>query len=204
MAILAENNGTKREPIPQGNYVARCYQMIEIGTVKEEFEGVVKMQKKVRLGWELPTELKVFNEEKGEQPCVISGNYTLSMHEKSKLRGFLQSWRGKAFSDEDAKSFDITKLLGVPCMLNIIHKTTPNGTFANIASVSPLPKGLVCPDQINPSFVLSYDVFDYEKFLTLPDWIKTEMEQTQEYKNATTSNDVHEDTHNEPIDDLPF
>jgi len=39
MAIIAENKGQNREPIPQSNYVARCYQMIEIGTVKEEFEG---------------------------------------------------------------------------------------------------------------------------------------------------------------------
>ena len=206
MAIIAENNGQKREPIPQGNYVARCYQMIEIGTVKEEFEGVSKLARKVRLGWELPTEQRVFDESKGEQPLVISGEYTISMHEKSKLRAFLQSWRGVAFSEDEAKAFDITKLLGVPCMLNIIHKVTPNGTYSNIASISPMPKGLVCPAQINPTFVLSYDAFDYTKFMDLPDFIKSKMEVTPEFKVATTSSEAH---HDEPqlaegIEPLPF
>lgn len=206
MAIIAENTGTKREPIPQGNYVARCYQMIEIGTVKEEFEGVAKLQRKVRLGWELPTEMRVFDEEKGEQPLVISGEYTISMHEKSKLRAFLQSWRGVAFTEDEAKAFDITKLLGVPCMLNIIHKITPNGTYANIASISPLPKGLKCPEQINPTFVLSYDNFDYAKFISLPEFIKNKMDDTPEMKAATIGKEQHEDhaPANEPIDDLPF
>ena len=35
MPITATNTQTQREPIPAGNYIARCYQMIEIGTVKE-------------------------------------------------------------------------------------------------------------------------------------------------------------------------
>ena len=86
MAINATNNGTKRELIPSGNYVARCYQMIEIGTVNEVIQGTQKQLHKVRIGWELPTELKVFKEENGEQPLVISKDYTLSLNEKSNLR----------------------------------------------------------------------------------------------------------------------
>ena len=86
MAILATNNGTQRELIPAANYVDRCYQMIEIGTVTENILGETKTLKKVRIGWELPSEMKVFNEEKGEQPCVISKEFTLARHEKSGLR----------------------------------------------------------------------------------------------------------------------
>lgn len=206
MAIIAENTGTKREPIPQGNYVARCYQMIEIGTVQEEYEGQKKIQRKVRFGWELPTELKVFDESKGEQPLVISNEYTISMHEKAKLRAILQSWRGKAFTEDEAKSFDLTKLMGAPCMLNIIHKETPNGTYANIASISPMPKGMECPKQINDSFILSYDIFDYGKYMGLPDFIKTKMQSSLEFQalNSPEHHAVEEVSTNEPIDDLPF
>lgn len=206
MAIIAENTGTKREPIPQGNYVARCYQMIEIGTVQEEYEGQKRILRKVRFGWELPTELRVFNEEKGEQPMVISNEYTVSMHEKAKLRALLQSWRGKVFTEEEAKSFDLTKLLGVPCMLNIIHKETPNGTYANIASISPLPKGMECPKQINETFVLSYDTFDYGKYMLLPDFIKTKMQSSLEFQalNSPEHHAVDEPQSNEIIQDLPF
>lgn len=50
MAINATNKGVKRELIPAGNYVARCYSMIEIGTVKESFQGDEKTLHKVRIG----------------------------------------------------------------------------------------------------------------------------------------------------------
>lgn len=211
MAIIAENTGTKREPIPQGNYVARCYQMIQIGTVQEEFEGQKKIMHKVRIGWELPTEQRVFDEAKGEQPLVISNEYTLSMHEKSKLRSVLQSWRGKAFSEEEAKSFDITKLIGASCMLNIIHKETPNGTYANIGSIAPIPKGLECPPQINPAFVLSYDSFDYAKYMGLPDFIKAKMQTSLEFQAINQPEQTHLDESpksfqedKDEIDSLPF
>jgi len=94
MAINATTNGnTPRELIPTGNYIARCYKMIHIGTVEEVILGDKKILNKVRIGWELPTELRVFNEEKGEQPLVIDKEFTLSLYEKSALRGVLKSWR---------------------------------------------------------------------------------------------------------------
>jgi hypothetical protein len=188
MAITAKKSETfERELIEAGNYVARCYRMVEIGTVEEEFLGVKKQMHKVRIGWELPTELKTFNPEKGEQPCVIDKEYTLSLADKANLRKDLQSWRGKAFSDDEAEAFDITKLLGVPCMLNIIHvqgKKDPTKTYQAIGSVSPMPKGLVCPPQVNDTFVFDYENFDDEKFNLLPDFLKEQIVKTPEYKEA--------------------
>lgn len=209
--INATNEAPKRELIPASNYAARCYQMIHIGTVQENVMGEMKTMNKVRIGWELPTELRVFNEEKGEQPLVISEEFTLSMHEKSNLRKVLASWRGKDFSEDEAKCFDITKLIGAPCMLNIIHKpskSNPSNIFAKIGSVSPVPKGLKVPEQINPTFVLEYDKFSWDKFNTLPDFIKTKMQGSLEYAALTNPN--HTDTTKradeltEPLDDLPF
>ncbi len=210
MAINATNEVTNYEPIPAGNYVARCYQMIQIGTVNENIMGEIKTMNKVRISWELPTELKVFKEEKGEQPCSISKEFTLSLHEKSNLRKFLAGWRGKDFTEEQAKLFDITVLAGKECMLNIIHKTSKQGkTFAEISSISTLPKGLKCPPQINPSFILSYDNFDEEKFNSLPDFIKDKMKTSIEYKEIknpeTHDFDIAESNEEQnEIDPLPF
>ena len=188
MAITAKKSESfEKELIPAGNYVARCYKMIEIGTCEEEFLGVKKQMHKVRIGWELPTELKVFNPEKGEQPSVIDKEYTLSLADKANLRKDLQSWRGKAFTDDEAEAFDITKLLGVPCMLNIIHqqgKKDPTKTYQAIGSVSPMPKGLICPEQISETFVFEFENFDESKFNTLPDFIKEQIVKTPEYKEA--------------------
>lgn len=188
MAITAKKSETfERELIEAGNYVARCYRMVEIGTVDEEFLGVKKQMHKVRIGWELPTELKTFNPEKGEQPCVIDKEYTLSLADKANLRKDLQSWLGKAFSDDEAEAFDITKLLGVHCMLNIIHvqgKKDPTKTYQAIGSVSPMPKGLICPPQVNETFVFDYENFDEMKFESLPDFLKEQIAKTPEYREA--------------------
>lgn len=209
MAINATNNGTPRELIPSGNYIARCYQMIEIGTVVDVINGQAKTLTKVRIGWELPTELKVFKEENGEQPRVISKEYTLSMNEKSNLRKMLASWRGKDFTEEEAKCFDITKLLGIPCMLNVIHKpkkTDASKMYEEIGSVSPMPKGVPCPEQINKTLLLSYDDFDHARFDALPDFIKTVMRTSEEYKKIMNPQENHISANDitEPLDDLPF
>jgi hypothetical protein len=186
MPINATSNGSApRELIPADNYIARCYKMIEIGTVEEVILGEKKILHKVRIGWELPTEMRVFDKEKGEQPLVIDKEYTLSMNEKANLRKDLKSWRGKDFTEDEARSFDITKLIGAPCMLNIIHKTSkkdPSKVYEEIAGITPMPKGVPCPEQINRSFVLSYDEFDVELFDMLPDFIKNKMITSVEYQ----------------------
>lgn len=211
MAINATSNGTRRELIPAGNYIARCYQMIHIGTVMEQFKGETKAMNKVRIGWELPTELKVFKEENGEQPCVISKEYTLSMHEKATLRKMLASWRGKDFTEEEAKCFDITKLLGVPCMLNIIHtpsKTDPTTMYETISSITPLPKGVNCPPQITASRVWDYDAPDMELLAHLPDFIKDKIKTSEEYNRLIAPNHTDMSASSTPspenVDDLPF
>jgi hypothetical protein len=187
MAITAKKSEKfERELIPAGNYIARCYKMIEIGTVPTEYLGEQKMTHKVRIGWELPTELKVFNQEKGEQPCVIEKEYTLSLADKSNLRKDLKSWRGKDFTEQEADDFDITKLIGVPCMLNIIHlvgKKDTSKTYQAIGSVSPIPRGLSCDKQINPSFIFEFDKYDQTKFDSLPDFIKNQIKESNEYKS---------------------
>ena len=43
MAINATSSGsTQKELIPAGNYIARCYQMVQIGTVDEIINGETK------------------------------------------------------------------------------------------------------------------------------------------------------------------
>ena len=208
--ITATSSGVKRELIPAGNYVARCYSMIHVGTIEEEYMGEMKTVNKCRITWELPTELRVFNEENGEQPMVISKEYTLSMHEKSNLRRDLESWRGKGFTEDQAAGFDVTKLLGVACMLNIIHKTTKKGSeYATISNISTLPKELICAAQINETFEFNFeDSFSEETVESFPDFIKDKIKSSAEYKALNSeivdlpeSESAHVD---EPADDLPF
>lgn len=217
MPITAKaNSDTPRELIPAGNYVARCYKLVEIGTVLTEYLGVEKMAHKVRFGWELPTEMKIFKAENGEQPLVIEKDYTLSLADKANLRKDLKSWRGKDFTPAEAEGFDIEKLLGVPCMLNIIHvaaKKDPTKIYEQIGSISPMPKGMVCPPQKNPTFIFSFDNYSDENFKLLPEFIRKQIVESNEYKEihgqktkeipiaGAVDAYLNKD---EPDDDLPF
>lgn len=196
MAIFATDSAKERELIPEGNYVARCFRMLEIGTVTENIQGTDKTMHKVRLEWELPTELRTYGDQ-GEFPCTIGQDYTLSMNEKSNLRKMLQSWRGKAFTPDEAKKFDITCLIGLPCMINIIHKPSakdPSKVYENIASIAAMPKGMPAPAQVNPSRIFSFDSPDLEYLETLPDFIKDKVKSSVEYKALTAPKE------SEPVD----
>jgi len=96
-------------------------------------------------------------------------------------------------------------------MLNITHKKSKDGTktYAEIGSVSKLPKGLECPEQINPSFVWTYEDFDAEKFNKLPEFLRNKMVTSVEYIQATSgANEIQvinaEVIKAEEHDDLPF
>lgn len=210
MGITAKQPEVKFELVPAGNHVARCYSMIEIGTEEVIYKGETKSAYKVRITWELPNERKVFNPEKGEQPFSVSKDYTLSMHEKANLRHDLSSWRGRAFTDDEAKAFDITKLIGVPCLLNVIHNVSQgNGnTYANISSVTTVPKGMIVPPQVNQSFIFAYDDWSDEKFNSLPEWIRKRIEKTPEFQKRLEVDPDPIERGEEPqtigADDLPF
>lgn len=213
MAIKANATSSKtfeRKLIPSGNHVARCYGMIHIGTVTEKNAmGELQTMNKVLIDWELPLEKAVFTEEKGEQPFVFSKEFTLSMNEKANLRKLISSWRGKALTDAEASEFDLTKLVGTPCMINIVHKQTKDGskTYANLAGVTPLPKGLDCPAQINPKRILDYENWNQELFMTLPDWLSNKISSSKEYNqkfNFNTPVQPSLDKVQEADDELPW
>lgn len=209
MAIIAKSSGGNfpRIVTPAGSHVARCYGMLEIGTEESEYKGEKKIGYKVIVDFELPLETAVFREGEPEKPHVISKEYNLSFHEKASLRLHLEAWRGAVFTDEEAKNFDITRLVGKACMLNITHKKSADGTktYANINSISPMPKGLVCPDQINPTRILSYSDWDQELYMKLPEWLATKISKTPEFNNMfgvlpdnSPKFDAVEDDFNEP------
>lgn len=165
------------EKAPAGNHLATCYEVIDLGTQKTEYEGEVKHQRKIWIGWELPNELM----EDG-RPHVIGRRYTLSSHEKSTLRKNLESWRGKAFSKEDFGEFEITNVVGVACFLNVVHNEKGDRTYANIQAVAALPKGTPAPPLINKPVKFDLDSFDQEVFDSLSDRMKETIAESPEFQ----------------------
>ena len=199
--ILATGNTeTKKEIVPSGTHVARCYSMIHIGTVEWEWQGETKYSNKIRVTFELPHEMRDFSGE--QKPMVISKEYTLSLHEKSNLRRDLEGWRGKSFNNKELAHFDITNLISKECNISVIHKTSKSGNeFAQIGSISGITKGTKCPKQFNDSFIFNYEDNFNEDWLELqPEWIKDQIKGTDEYKNKMNQKKF-QDT---PTDDMPF
>lgn len=77
------------------------------------------------------------------RPFMVSQKYTLSLGEKANLRRDLESWRGKPFSEAELSGFDVERLVGVNCFLNLVQVVAQNGrTYTNIKGIMPLPRGI--------------------------------------------------------------
>ena len=201
-SIIASGGGSSGfQEVKAGTYSARCIKVIDLGTQQQNFNGEISWKRQVLVIWEIPSELK----EGTTDPLTISKWYTLSLHEKANLGIDLTSWRGRAFTEKEKQGFDITKLLGVPCMLNVIEG---NNGKSKVGSLMPLPKGTEIAEQITPS--LSFAVDDYqngkkEAFNQLSEGIRNiilrakEFEGIEKEDNGTESAGADED-----LDDIPF
>jgi hypothetical protein len=79
-----------------------------------------------------------------QRPYMVMATFTNSLHEKSRLRPMLEAWRGRKFTNEELDGFDLEKLIGANCQVQVIHAITDKGTYANIQAVVPKQKnGLV-------------------------------------------------------------
>lgn len=182
-------------PTPSGTHLAMCYRIIDLGTQPIEYKGEKKMQHKILISWELPDELMPDGEKEGE-PFTVHHRYTWSMHEKASLRRDLESWRGLAFQDGDfgPGGFEIQNILGKPCLITIVHETKGDKTYANIASISKLPKGMQAPKfpKNDPKFCwLNGEEFDRDVFDSLSDKLKQAIMDSPEYKAFTTGGGEH-------------
>lgn len=196
MSIIAtKSQGTKFVPLEEGSYAARIYQIIHLGTIVG-YQG--QMQDKVRISFEVPSEMKVFKEEKGEQPVSLSKEYTVSTHEKSGLRKLIVACDPKGLPEELEGEYDIENLLGKSCLVSVVHNQGKDGAvYANIDVETVLPKGMKCLDAVNEPKLLSYDNFDSELFNTLPQFIQDKMKQSWEYKTIIEGIE-------RPSDEIPF
>lgn len=161
MSLKATSSGKDFELAPVGVHPARCYRVIDLGTQTTEWQGQTKKAHKVMLTWELLGDERMAD----GRPFSISKRFTASTHEKGVLRPFLEAWRGRPFTPEEIGSFDITTVLGAPCLLNVTHDAGKDGTtYANISGCMPIPKGMPKPEGVNPPVTFDLDQPDMALF----------------------------------------
>lgn len=189
MSIIASAETTiHHEPIPEGQYSATCISLIDLGM--QFNETYQKTQRKVMIMWELHDEDLEIEIDGEKKPRYISQEYTLSLNDKSRLFKDLNAWRGRNFTEDELKAFDVKTILGVPCLMQIIHTKKGDKTYANISSLMKLPKGM--PKQTPKSPIIYFDIDTStdearanairtikEDLPKLPDWIQKKIQESE-------------------------
>lgn len=128
MPIIARAPESKFTPAPEGLHQAVCVDVHDLGMVKTAWGDKAK----VLLIWQLDA-----LDETGRR-FQIRQQYTLSLSEKANLRRDLECWRGRKFTDEELQGFDLEKLLGANCQLQVVHNLSDEGrVFANVQAIVP-------------------------------------------------------------------
>lgn len=175
MSLVAKQTGSDRVPAPAGTHLAICYALFDLGTQTDTFSGRTTVAKKVRIVWELCHEKL-----QDGKPFSVGVFYTNSLHEKATMRKHLEAWRGRAFSPEELKGFNLGNILGKPCMLNIAHKEKDGKVYENVTAIMAVPKGTQVPPQVNKNMTFDIDQWDQQVYDGLPDFLKTKIGKSPE------------------------
>lgn len=191
--VTAKDSGVKFLPHPEGQFVAQCVDVVNLGERVKTFPGTpAKVQPVVALVFQTG-ELR----EDGT-PFEISAEFTVSMNERAGLRLFLEAWRGKSYTEDEAKAgVPLHKLAGAAALISVEHKQSAQGrTYGKIKGISPLPKQMPKPD-----FVTAYGRQDY--------WTEKKAKYAEEVKAFKADTEApHDDfvtgTGETNASDLPF
>lgn len=188
LIVNSKGEGSKFPPISEGSQRAVCYAVVDIGEQKVVFEKSERSVDQVVIIWELPDE--VVETDDGPVVRTISKTYTKSLHEKSALYKDLRSWRGKEFTQEELDAFDLKNIVGVPCLLNIVHKKKGDNVYANIASIMALPKGMEKPKLTREPLIFDMDEATEEDVSNLPEWLQRKVKDSLTWKYRMDERDA--------------
>lgn len=220
MSLVAKSEGSSNFiPVPTGMHLARCYRIIDLGTQKSEYMGNVKQLHKMMLQFEVHGEDAEGNPTvtaKGD-PMTVSKNFTVTLAEKSTLRKDLQSWRGRDFTPDELRGFELKNVLGQWAMITVVETENNGNTYTNISNINPVPAAIKkngLPDGKNELKIFSIDEPDMELFESFSDNLKNKIRQSPEWDRLYGSAEI---TSSQPVtksappanfddmaDDLPF
>jgi len=177
MSLFVSSSGggnyPERKPIEAGAYAAVCDMIVDLG-VQPSPGGQYAPKRTVLLRFQIPEVRVEFTKDNETRslPAVISRTVGLSLNEKSTLYGLLTSWRGRAFTQDELKKFDLGKVAGKPAFINVTHSVKGDRTYANLTSIMPLPKSMTAPALEGEALVYSTDAPNPEVFDKLPSWVQ--------------------------------
>lgn len=155
------------EKHPAGYTTGVCTRVIDKGTHWNEKKQT--FQRKIMLGFE-SDKLMQEGEFKGE-PFLLFANFNYSMYQNAHLCGFIEDWEARKFhSQDEADAYDLSKLIGKPAFMNIIH--SDDGKWTNIQTIGPVPEGMTAPAIKGKTIVVDQDALDKAEVDKLSDKMK--------------------------------
>ena len=122
--IVKDTPQFDRELPPAGDTLGVCFEVFNLGMQDTTFGA----KPQAMIYFEIDVRYTV-GDYKGKRMLIGTRPYTASLSARANLRKDLESWRGRSFTDEELKGFNIKKVKGAPAILTIVH----NNGYADIA-----------------------------------------------------------------------
>ena len=183
MSLTVSSGESDYEVVPAGQHLAVCYRLVDAGTREEQYkDNPPKKRHVLFVYWELP-EVKMGD----GRPFTISKKYTLTLNENGTLFKDLKTWRGKSFTQEELKGFDLLNVLGVSALLEVEHSDEGK---ARVVSVFKPEGGAKKTETTNEQ--QAFDIDEYAKsdpkmieiFGSFPEWMQTMIDESFEVSAA--------------------
>lgn len=188
-------SGQKRAIPPEMQARAVLADVIDLGERKEQYAGEdPHLVHKIVLVFQTDER----SPETGRR-YEVHREFTNSMGKKSNLRKFLSDWRGKSYSQDEARrGVALASQVGVNGLISIEHKTKrdASGVYPVIATIAPLPK-----------MISAIKVEDYQR---APFWEDRKQEYEQSASELRAKDATRDSFETAPAalkdgdDDLPF
>lgn len=176
----------KIPPVEPGVYIAVCVYSIDLGEQLCEFKDKTKSYiNQVRLGFELIGETVEIDGK--QEPRVLSRTLNFTRSKNGGLRKFVQSWLGKAFTDDEFNELDTNNLVGMPAQLSVV--LSESGEYANIDTIMQLPRGMTAPAPVSALICYDMEPWDDAAFAALPDWAQEQIKKSTQYQKLHVPTD---------------
>lgn len=187
---------TPAAQVPAGTFVAICHRIADIGTQPDTGYGE---KRKIVINWELPHERIQYDG--AEKPMSISKIYACSLNKKATLRKHLSSWRGRDFTAEELKHFELKNVLGKACQISVVHNDEGR---ANVEGVFAMPKGQQANPAENPLVEYSIDDGKNKTYEALPEWLRKMCDACLEWNGGVKEPEDEALPAELPPEDVPF
>lgn len=184
-----KGGGEDWERPSDGLHLAILYMIVELGSHQENYQGKPKsgLTPQMLFRWEMCDEDCEKADEHGVvMPKTIGKRYTWSMSEKAKLRHDLENWRGVKFEQADfgPQGFNVTKLLGLPCMVQITSEQKGDKTYTDVTAITRIYKGLTVPPLKHKKVLVALNPAEWDgnAFDSLSDNMKNKIKKSPEYQ----------------------